>query len=1127
MSRDSCTPDEWTGPLVDPDVVPDVERRDFLKATSAAAALGIFGSESAVAAETEYYRKQRPTVFTEADRQNAADNIETYDWAAAERDRAVEGAEAVLESWSLEELWRLVPSQNVPRSYILTPWISYVTTTDWSFDRLDGVESVYGTAPTFDWEITNTVEIDGEQREITIPTNDFAAYRESGRDEAGEFQPALADDSLLVNEKHPELGDGWGVDDGTGFVDEEGYLRDDGEATWWNPVAWINHWAVIYGMRQLCVELADAYLYTGDERYVTPVAVVLDRVADVYHDLSLNRMREERPHTADDFPEAGYHNSSGTGRGTFVGAIWEAYQIREQLRNYDKVFPGMDGDDELLDVLSDMGGAYPDIGGKNSIGAIRENIETGVLQEMLPAVKNAQIRGNFGFHQQTLGVAAIAADDPEEFTGEAIDFVFQPGTLLHPDDSPTGQWRSTGGDVFGFLMGSPQSGYWVDEDGYPSESAVHYNTSQQNSLESLAEELAGYDAYEGADLYENPKFKNAVNSHWQLTFNQYIPQIANTHGCGNPKAVAGATPRNDRVVQNVDFALTGFDRYRTVELAQWAYMLNGFSTDGLERGIHHPDPIGIKDEIEAIVGEHGPYVDPGSNQQSGYGFSALRDGEGSNLRGVYQYYGRNYFDYQAGNSVGSAHTHRDTHNIGVYGYDLDLSPELGRQGHDWEDNDLDSWVESTPAHNTVTVDEENINHPQWVGYPLHHDYNDRVQLMDVESRYAYEQTDAFRRTTAMVNVDEQASYIVDVFRVDGGDDHHFSFHGMTSFDVVAEGVELEPQDGGTYEGENVGFTDGGPFSYLYDVERDDSPEDRFSIDWDIEDYWKVRDDDGVPVHLRLTMLNDVDDVALATGRPAEQVRENNPQELRFVLAHRAGESLTSDFTSVIEPYEGSRAVKSIEKAPVETDDADADLDDIVALRIELTNGRTDYVVRSLDRDSNFVIDDRFIFKGFFAVYAERNGDAEFVYTNDTKLLRVTGGGSPLVQRNQSRVRGEVESFTKEITLENEIGLKITNTPRDVDLEDLVGQSIVIEPAPPDPVPDGVQTDRRYSVVARDRRNASIQIEDINSDRGNRATIDIGEHTLIRRFYTNDPDDGYSYSIEEGAAFDLPIGELIE
>lgn len=1203
--RDESTDSHWSEPL-------GVGRRDFLIASVGAATLAAVGSSEVAGQESDrYYRKTQPTVWTEEDRRNARENIEEFGWAEDERDSYVEDAETILEYWEYDDLWRFVPSQLVPRGNSLRPAVTYPTSTDWDWDRMSSGFLGYATAPSFDWELSNTVEIDSEEREIRIPTNDYAAYRESGRNEEGVFDPDLADDQHLENTKHPELGESWGVDDGTGFVDDEGHI---GEVGWeWLPVSWLNHWAVIYALRQFVYRLSTAYIYTGEQRYARPAAIILDRAGDVYPELNHRNLYEHYGKT--------FSNSTGgTQQGRFVGAIWESSQIREWLWSYDRVFPGMD-DNDLVAFLDGKQSEYPDLAPKNSVGAIRENIETGFIHEMLPAFEMAQIRGNFGFHQSTLAVSAVVADDPEGYTGEAIDYAFQPGTLRSPSETDTDRWETTGGDILGFLVGSPQSGYIVDEDGYPNESAAHYNTSQQNSIHTFAEAVRGYDGYDEADLYENVKFKQVVDSHWQLTMlGKYTPQIANTHGVGSPKAIGSppeasgltvdtandtetafdtideeeyrdtelaewihmleeqtgsdltdeeiealtdevAALREDpdmldedpdearanaetadepvptstrdvstsqvgtaissynRTIQSPEIALDGFEEYHTPELAQWAYMLNGLSSDGLSGGIFDADPEALQNDVEDVIDEYGPVIDLDSTQAAGYGFSALRDGDGDHQRGVYQYYGRNTF------GTGSSHTHRDTHNLGVYGYDLDLSPELGRQGSDWEGNDLGSWVESTFAHNTVVVDEANTE-GQWVGYPRHFDHTEEVQLMDIESEHAYPQTDRHRRTTAMIHADDESSYVIDFFRVRGGSDHHFSFHGMTSFGVATEGLDLDAQNGGTYTGEDVGFGEGGPMSYLYNIERDDDPEVGFSVDWDIEDYWQVRDDGGEPVHLRLTMLTEIDELALATGRPAEQSTENNPRELPFMLAHRSGEDLDSTFVSVIEPYENNRVVASIEEVSVESDNEEVDLDAVRAVKIELQDGRTDYVISSVDPDSEYVIDDELVFRGFFAVYAEDDGEHEFVYTNDTELLRTRGSGPPLIQNNQSAFRGTVENFTGELTLENELEIQLGPRPADRDLDEMVGEWIYVEPSAPDSVPDDVEIDDRYDIDARDRRNGVFRIEGVETRQGNRATIDIGEHTPIRRFTTNDPSDGYDYGIEDGAEFVIPISDRI-
>ena len=49
------------------------------------------------------------------------------------------------------------------------------------------------------------------------------------------------------------------------------------------------------------------------------------------------------------------------------------------------------------------------------------------------------------------------------------------------------------------------------------------------------------------------------------------------------------------------------------------------------------------------------------------------------------------------------------------------------------------------------------------------------------------------RTTAMIKVDDANPYIVDFFRIIGGEDHHFSFHSNNAT-VTVDGLNLTTQE---------------------------------------------------------------------------------------------------------------------------------------------------------------------------------------------------------------------------------------------------------------------------------------------------------------------------------------------
>ena len=205
----------------------------------------------------------------------------------------------------------------------------------------------------------------------------------------------------------------------------------------------------------------------------------------------------------------------------------------------------------------------------------------------------------------------------------------------------------------------------------------------------------------------------------------------------------------------------------------------------------------------------------------------------------WMFYGRNV-----------SHGHADTLNVGFHAFGLDLSPDLGYpEFSDSVDMHRAQWVVNTISHNTVVVDKRKQNTNVWAAEAKHFDDTDLVKLIDVEAPKVYTQTSLYKRTTAMIKADDKNSYTVDLFRVKGGNDHYFSFHGAEGT-VATEGLYLVPQTSGTYAGADVPYGQrvddiagvgymGSGFHYLKNVERDASPSDKFSIDWNVKDTWNM------------------------------------------------------------------------------------------------------------------------------------------------------------------------------------------------------------------------------------------------------------------------------------------------
>lgn len=471
-------------------------------------------------------------------------------------------------------------------------------------------------------------------------------------------------------------------------------------------------------------------------------------------------------------------------------------------------------------------------------------------------------------------------------------------------------------------------------------------------------------------------------------------------------------------------------------------------------------------------------------------------------RSIWMYYGRN-----------DGHGHRDTLNLGLHAYGIDLAPDLGYPDVTGNDPKRVEWTSNTVAHNTVVVDESKQS-SSIVGLPEHFDGGAKVRLFDVEAPKAYPDTDLYRRTTALIRADSERSYAVDFFRVEGGDTHTFSFHGADA-DVTVDGLQLAPQqDGsgnyvGTYAGANVpygqkepgsgagGSYKGSGFHYLYDVDRAASPQAPFSVDWKIKDTWNVFEQDP-DVHLRLTMLNPVDEVALASGQPP-QMNASSPDSLRYMLASRSGANLKSIFVSVIEPYKDDRFIDSIESVEVKDGSAVVQDNSVQAVKVGLADGRSDYIIYSLDPLTTYTIDGRLQFKGFFGVYSERDGQFEYAYAHDGEKLGLAA--APSIDEPIGRLTGTVVDFTRTLSTANRIEVEM-------DLQGIEPEALV----------------GRLLVADNDEiRNAAYRIKGITALGNGRYSLDIGDITLIRAYAdADDFEQGYVYNIAPQSAFSIAL-----
>ena len=268
----------------------------------------------------------------------------------------------------------------------------------------------------------------------------------------------------------------------------------------------------------------------------------------------------------------------------------------------------------------------------------------------------------------------------------------------------------------------------------------------------------------------------------------------------------------------------------------------------------------------------------------------------------------------------------------------------------------------------------------------------------------------------MIDVSPTESYLIDFFRVDGGNDHIMSFHAGEG-DVTTQGIDLTPQEKGTYAGETIPFGthyDGPPdgryrgsgFAYLYGVHRAEKPAAGWWADWKLADTWKTQRGD-TPLHLRYRVLSNAENAALAWGDPPQN-KPGNPRRIRYVLLHNTG-SEQSLFASVIEPYR--------ENQPHIADATRIDLGieerDLTAAAVKITThtGRTDHILSSDDPNRVFDLSENISAAGRFAIISQDNKQTSIFLVGGTQVN--TPSGTLLI--NTPTHRGTVTDFHREET----------------------------------------------------------------------------------------------------------------
>ena len=874
--------------------------------------------------------KSEASYMTAGKASAARENVQKYDWAKSSSNSYVKTADKYVDK--VDALWDLIVPEGLTRSST----VGGLSDPEATYCRYcnTNLQKKFGSNPWIHSPFIRPWKIQCPECKRVFPSNDFESFYKLGLNEYGEFdrlralnahrelygdmsitEPGVENsaqwkayygygnpEGFLYNKLYREVGDKnedgsykvttintgnglrdgetvdtWGVDDGNGYTpskaDGTPYRTSNnlverhlyiGEYLFYG--VWRGSGAITTAINNC----AYAYFYTGDKKYGRVAAILIDRLADFYPDY--NCYLHKGVNAA--------FSAGGTWTGKLVGRIWDTAEASGYITAYDIVYDLYD-DNYVLNYIGEKSKQYKMRYAKETPSQIRTSIEDGLLRDIFESIKKGRIRGNDGMEQKTNVIAAVVLDSKPE-TDEWLDY-----------------YETTGG-IYAHLVDT------IDNDGQPQEGS-YYNTYQLDNFRDINSVFASNDKYNYRNFANHPKYIKMHYANIPIMSTYYTPQIGDS---SSTAAKSHWTKTSE--------ALNGWKLTGDPIFAQVLYLLNGNKSEGLKYGITDNDPERLAKEVEAVIKEHGT-LKLSSEMMPHFGFAMLRYGENNSgavsttaqdtRRDVWMYYGANAW------SAGS-HGHFDSLNLGMTAHGLNLLPDLGYPSSTTS-SEAKQWTTATISHNTVVVNgarQKNAMEPH--GEAFHFDDDGTVALMDVEASYVYSATDSYRRSVVSVKVDDENAYVVDFFRVLGGNQHLYSFHVQgdevnetagLDFTVVEDengnyisGSQLD-EDGnykGTYAGRDAKYVKNtetgavrlpvegevlgenevlldvtqGPdpysptatvyetlyprgYTWLDHVDRDTSPENKFEIDFAIKDFKKVLKTKK-DISLRITMFNE-------------------------------------------------------------------------------------------------------------------------------------------------------------------------------------------------------------------------------------------------------------------------------
>jgi len=300
----------------------------------------------------------------------------------------------------------------------------------------------------------------------------------------------------------------------------------------------------------------------------------------------------------------------------------------------------------------------------------------------------------------------------------------------------------------------------------------------------------------------------------------------------------------------------------------------------------------------------------------------------------------------------AGHAHRDQLALTMIANGWCLTPDVcyWREEHP---KHTGAWLRNAASHCLVVPDGRN----QELGTGILHAYHSTPYLSVVEASAegVYPGLSRYRRTVMLVPIDDRDAYVLDIFRVAGGErEHDYLFHSDGGTEGKNFELKFEHQDAqlktlnGTLAGEEIAYaSQGSGYSFIKDVQFAD-------YDGQLRATWHVVEEDGKKsdVGIRLIMCAMRGREVLTGLGEGYGVFGRSPLDRRIIVRMPVQKGDATTFVALIEPLNGEARVESVELMEITPADANAQP---VAVRVCLKD-RTDYLLSGLEAEKHFQAD---------------------------------------------------------------------------------------------------------------------------------------------------------------------------